>query len=154
MIEAPVDGEGRAGAGSRGDVKWELVDDATESGAVVGRDRVQTGDGEGHGKRGEEGEGGGGGEEMHGGVVDEARHVVGIVRVVVEGIVWVVVMVGVFGRVEAWGGECDFESGEGGAEAGLTGDGSGMGAEREGCVVTFVFLFSRSFWGRGGGFSM
>lgn len=144
MIEAPVDGEGGTGAGAGGNVEWELVDDATESSTVVGRGRVQTGDGEGHGKRGEEGEGGGGGEEMHGGVVDEARHVVGIVRVVVEGVIWVVVMVGVSRRVEAWGGECDFEDGEGGAEAGLTRDGSGMGAEREGCVVA-LFFFSRAF---------
>lgn len=101
--------------------------------------RVEVGDGEGHGKRGEEGEGRGGGEQMHRGVVDEAWRVVGIVRVVGP-----VVMVGVFGGMQAWGGDCDLESGKGGAEAGLAGDGSGVGAEREGCVVAYLRFFSPS----------
>lgn len=132
LTETPVDGQGGAGAGAGGDVEGEVVEDAAELGAVVDGRRVEPGDGEGHGKGGEEGEGRGRGEQVHRGVVDEAWRVVGIVRVV-----GLVVMVGVFGGMQAWGGDCDLESGERGAETGLAGDGSGMGAEREGCVVTF-----------------
>lgn len=46
-------------------------------------------------------------------------------------------MVGVFGWVKAWGGDFDLESGEGGAEAGLARDRSGVSAECEGRVVAF-----------------
>lgn len=112
----------------------------TEFGAFVERGGVETGDGEGHREGGEQGEGRGGGEEMHRGVFDESRGVVGIV-----GLIGLVVMVGVFGRVEAWGGDSDLESGEGSAEAGLAGDGSGVGAKRDGRIVAFVILLVRAF---------
>lgn len=111
----------------------------TEFGAFVECGGVETGDGEGHREGGEQGEGRGRGEEMHRGVFDESRGVVGIVGLVV--------MVGVFGRVEAWGGDSDLESGEGSAEAGLAGDGSGVGAKRDGRVVAFVILLVRAFVG-------
>lgn len=46
MIETPVDGQGRAGASAGGNIKGEVVDDATERDAVVERRRVDVRDGE------------------------------------------------------------------------------------------------------------
>lgn len=52
------------------------------------------------------------------------------------GLVVVVVVVWVFGRVEVWGGDLDGEKGEGFAELGMGGDGAGVGFDGEGCVET------------------
>lgn len=144
MIQTPVDRQARAGADPRGNVEGDVVEDVAEFGVVVERGRVEAGDGEGHGERGEQGDGRGGEEKMHRGVVDESRGVVGIVRVV-----GLVVMVGVFGRVDAGSGDSELESGEGSAKAGVAGNGSRMGAKRDVRVVAFVILSVRPLVGGG-----
>lgn len=127
LAETPVDGQGRAGAGAGGDVEGQVVQDAAQLDAVVARRRVQPRDGERRRQRRQQRQGGRRREQVHSGVVNEARRVVGG-----GGRVGVV---GVFGRVQVRDRHRDWDGAEGGAEAGLVGDGSGVGAEREACIV-------------------